>query len=614
MIISPFKNEDLRRKLKKIRVLIRVMRIKPRHIIIPVALSFIAAIFTGGAIGLFVPIAKGVSNNDFSFIADIPVLGSLMELILGETQIPQSSNVVFLFIIGLILIMQFFRIIISYLGNIYTAYWHGIFKQRISIEMFNRYLSFGKLFYDRASQGKLQTTLSYPDAVLGALLMVQQISVALFEMAARLVIMIIISWKLTLLAASILPVLYIFIKIKARAVKRISIERRNVHLEVGRETFNTLSGIAMVKSYAREEAMSERFGKLHEKFRKLDFRAKVIMRLAQPAQELIIIFAFAIIILTGNFVFTGFSLESTSVMIVFLYAAKGIMPHFAEVGKSGMAIADVAGPLAEVVRVFDDNGKFAIPEGDKQFKGLEKNIQYKNVNFSYNEEKQVLHELTFTIEKNAIVALVGPSGAGKTTIASLLLRLYDCDPGSIYIDGTDIRNYKLSSLQEKMSYVSQESILFNDTLRMNLTFGLDEDSVSEDEIQEAIKKARLHDFVKRLPKGLNTEIGDRGVQLSGGEKQRLSIARALLRKAEILILDEATSSLDSQTEKLIQEAIDEAVVDRTAIVIAHRLSTIKNADKIVVIRDGHTAEEGTLDELVEQEGIFYKLWQAQQFY
>ena len=455
---------------------------------------------------------------------------------------------------------------------------------------------------------------SYSDVVLRILLVIHDFSMAIFEIAVRLIIMIIISWKLTLSAALILPVLYILIRIKSRAVRLISTERKNVHLEVGRETFNTLSGIAIVKSYAREDKMCERFDGLHEKFRKLDFRANAIMKLAKPAQELVILLALAGIIFIGNFFVTDFSIESSSMIIVFLYAAKGIMPHFATLGKSGMVVADSTGYLSEVVRVFDDEGKFAIPEGDKKFIGLEKNIQYKNVNFSYNEEKQILNGLTFSVEKNSLVALVGPSGAGKTTIASLLLRLYDCEPGSILIDGTDIRKYKLSSLQNNMAYVSQESILFNDTLRMNLIFGLDEDSVSEDEIQEAIQKSRLQDFVKRLPKGLNTTVGDRGVQLSGGEKQRLSIARALLRKAEILILDEATSSLDSQTEKLIQEAIDEAVVDRTAIVIAHRLSTIKNADKIVVIRDGHTAEEGTLDELIEQEGMFYRLWQAQQFY
>jgi subfamily B ATP-binding cassette protein MsbA len=359
--------------------------------------------------------------------------------------------------------------------------------------------------------------------------------------------------------------------------------------------------------------MGERFEELSERHRKFDMGAHSLNALAQPVQEIIILAAFAIIIYFTGFFFEGATIESVSLLVVFLYAASGMLPQFASLGKSGLTIADLSAPVGNVIKVFDDEGKFQVPQGAKEFDGLRRGIEYHNLTFAYQDDQPVLQELTFTVQKNTTVALVGPSGAGKTTILNILLRLYDCPSGSVFIDGTDIREFTHQSLQKRIAYVSQEPILFNDTIRYNMTFGLDRD-VPEKEVKDAAQKARLLDFIESLPKQFETEIGDRGTQLSGGEKQRLALARALLKGAEILALDEATSSLDSQTERLIQEAIDEAVQGRTAIVIAHRLSTVKNAEKIVAIRNGRVVEEGTLDELLKQKGFFFKLWQAQQFY
>jgi len=211
-----------------------------------------------------------------------------------------------------------------------------------------------------------------------------------------------------------------------------------------------------------------------------------------------------------------------------------------------------------------------------------------------------------------MTAIVGPTGSGKTTIVNLLLRFYDCPPDSIFIDGVDIRKFSLKSLRQHMALVSQETLLFNDTLRANIAYGID--NISDKQIMDVIEKARLYDFIMKLPQGLNTLIGDRGVQLSGGEKQRVSIARAILKGSEILILDEATSSLDTRTEKLIQEAIEKAAENKTVIAIAHRLSTIKNADKIVVIEDGRIIEKGLMQDLLARKGKFYRYWQEQKFY
>ncbi|UCG35575.1 MAG: ATP-binding cassette domain-containing protein, partial [Candidatus Omnitrophota bacterium] len=236
----------------------------------------------------------------------------------------------------------------------------------------------------------------------------------------------------------------------------------------------------------------------------------------------------------------------------------------------------------------------------------------KNLKFEYVTNEKILKNLSFRIKKGETFAIVGPTGSGKTTIINLLLRFYDCPPRSIFIDGTDIRELDLKSLMPHLGYVSQDSFLFDDTIRNNLTYGLRRE-ITEEELIRITKQAQLYDFILQQKDRFETKIGERGVMLSGGEKQRLSIARALLKGTQILILDEATSSLDSITEHQIQEAIDEAVKGRTAIVIAHRLSTIKNADKIVVIEDGRLIEQGTLDELLAKKGTFYKYWQEQKF-
>ena len=590
------------------------MKLRPRHILIPVTLSFLAAALNGIGLGLFIPIAKGIAQNDFTVVYDTPVLGKGITMLAEMLDISSvSGNTILSSVIVLIVLVNIVRIFMVYLGRVYTEYWSGVFYKRVSSSIYKRFLSFGKLFFDRSSQGELQTTLNFVQHILMMMRVVNAIANAAFQVVFRLIVMVIISWPLTIMAALTMPVLYCFIKLKAKTIKKYSRLRTKMHLEIGRETFNILSGITLVKNYAKEDAMQERFNELHEEYRSYDFRAKSVAALAEPVQELIILVAFVIIMLVGSMYATELSLENISLLLIFLFTAKGAMPFFAELGKAGMYVADMSGPLSNIVRVYDDKDKHAIPSGSTVFKGLEGNIEYKNVNFSYVQETPVLNNFTLTIEKNSTVALVGPSGGGKTTTASLLLRLYDCEPNSIFINGTDIREFSLESLQQKIAYVSQESIFFNDTLRMNLLFGLEEEA-SDDVIKDAVTKARLDDFVESLPEGLDSIIGDRGVQLSGGQKQRLSIARALLKKAEVFILDEATSSLDSETEKKIQEAVDEAVADRTAIVIAHRLSTIKNADKIVVIRDGCVAEVGPMEELLEKKGLFHKLWEAQQFF
>ena len=254
-------------------------------------------------------------------------------------------------------------------------------------------------------------------------------------------------------------------------------------------------------------------------------------------------------------------------------------------------------------------------EGAHEFRGVEREICFERLSFNYpRQKKPALKNVSFKMEKGRMTAIVGLSGSGKTTLIHLLMRLYECPRGTLFADGRDICDFTLQSYHRRLAYIGQESLLFNETILFNLTYGLEETEFSQESLTRVLKQARLNDFVMTLPDGLNTPVGDRGIRLSGGERQRLSIARALLKQAEILVLDEATSALDSETERLIQEAVQDAVKDRTSIVIAHGVWTIRHADRIVGLEEGMIAEQGTLEELLARKGRFLKLWEAQKFY
>jgi subfamily B ATP-binding cassette protein MsbA len=299
--------------------------------------------------------------------------------------------------------------------------------------------------------------------------------------------------------------------------------------------------------------------------------------------------------------------------LVYFYILKRSQTAFNALNNVRTSLAYANGPISAISEILDDKDKFFVEDGGKEFSELKEGIDFRHLSFSYIKGKEVLRDVTLKIDKGKFLALVGPSGGGKTTLINLILRFYDCPPNSILIDGNDIRSFTLKSLRSRIAVVSQDAWLFNDTIRNNIVYGLKKDIPAE-QVARAAKNARLLDFINSLPEGFDTYIGDRGVKLSGGEKQRLSIARALLKGADILILDEATSSLDTKTERLIQESINEMIEHKTVIAIAHRLSTIQHADRIIVIDNGRTLEEGTLNELLAGKGLFYEYWKDQKFF
>jgi ABC-type multidrug transport system fused ATPase/permease subunit len=297
-------------------------------------------------------------------------------------------------------------------------------------------------------------------------------------------------------------------------------------------------------------------------------------------------------------------------MCAFLVVAKRAVPLLGFATTLRVGLAQARPPLERLAAVFDDNDKCFVQSGPREFHGLRHGIEFRNLWFSYVDGLPVLRGLNALLPAGETTALVGETGCGKTTVASLLARLYECPPGSVLLDGVDIREFSRESLARRIAFVGQDAWLFNDTLRENLLIGLDR-HVGDDELEVALARVRLGGLLATLPEGLDTEIGDRGLKLSGGEKQRLCIARALLRNADLVLLDEATAALDSRTERDVLEALEEATRGRTVVAIAHRLSTIRHAAKILVMDRGRVIQEGNFNELVHMPGTFAAMWHAQ---
>jgi subfamily B ATP-binding cassette protein MsbA len=394
-------------------------------------------------------------------------------------------------------------------------------------------------------------------------------------------------------------------------IKKLSRSIAERGSELGKKSVEILSTIPLVKSYQTERKEQDRYAAISDEKARFDFRVRILLNMILPLQEIITLFVASAIFFGALFFFGREQIASAPALLVYFYIIMNASGKFGTVSGFRGVIANASGPMDAVLEIFDERGKFFVRGGSKTFTGMNSSIQFKNLTFRYLPERSILEEISFTVAKAQMTAIVGPTGGGKSTLINLLMRYYDCPEQSIFIDGTDIRDFTLESYLKHVALVSQETLLLHDTLRNNIAYGLAD--VPEERLREAMKRARLEEFIAKLPQGLETLIGDRGVKLSGGEKQRVSIARALLKDAEILILDEATSSLDSRTEMLIQEAIDDAVSGRTSIVIAHRLSTIKHADKIIVLEEGRVTEEGTLSELLEKKGAFFALWEQQRF-
>ncbi len=596
--------------LRNTLLIFRSTGVSLRWFVPAILLSIVAAAFEGAQMGLFIPFIQGFLTRDYSFIKEVPYLGSLIETL--PPWIASRDRTLLAFLLLLLVVAVVIKNTFKYGSFLAMSFLSTRMLHHLRKKLFIRYLSFGKLYFDSTNVGHHTVILSeFARSALKPILVADRFISSFFSLMSCFAVMMFISWKLTLIALPLFAILHFSIQRLIGIIRDISHALAHKASELSKRAIEVLTTLPLVKASNMEQKEYEQFRDVSDHRSTLEFRMDAAQKLIPPLQEVLTMVSLLLLILVVLYLIVVEGRTNSSAFLVYLYLVQSAAGKFGFLTNYRTYLADASGPIEEVIEILSEEGKYYVPSGDTAFTGLREVLAIRNLSFTFPGGKKALDQLSFDVQKGSMVAIVGPTGAGKTTIINLLLRFYDAPAGSIMIDGKDIRSFSTQSLHTHMALVSQETLLLNESLRANITYGMEH--VSESALMEAVRKSRLDAFISDLPEGLATIIGDRGVKLSGGEKQRVAIARALLKNADILILDEATSSLDSTTEALIQEAIDEATKDRTTIVIAHRLSTIRHAQKIVVVSNGTCAEQGSLEELLAKKREFFTLWERQKF-
>lgn len=415
-----------------------------------------------------------------------------------------------------------------------------------------------------------------------------------------------VSWQLTLFTICVIPVMGWIMGSIGRKLKAKSLVAQQKLGETTSQMEETLGGLRIIKAFLAEKKMSGRFLKCSNELRTATMRVTMRQAMAHPMSEFLGTGVIVIVLWFGGTLILGDNSPiSAAAFIYYLTILYSIINPLKDLSKASYNIPRGLASMERIDAIL--NAENPIVDGDKgvEIPEMKDGIEYKNLTFSYDGERDVLKNINLKIEKGKTVALVGQSGSGKSTMVDLIPRYYDVEQGEITIDGVNVKDMKVRSLRSLIGNVNQEAILFNDSFYNNITFGVE--NATMEQVVEAAKIANAHDFIMETENGYDTNVGDRGCRLSGGQRQRISIARAILKNPPILILDEATSALDTESERLVQEALERLMKTRTTIAIAHRLSTIKNADEICVLRDGEIVERGKHDELIKLNGVYKRL-------
>lgn len=600
---------DLIKDLKQVISFMKRTGVRLKFFSLSLFFSLGLTLFNLYTVALLFPLVQGIIKGDFSNVKDLKLVGSIVNL---YPHFFNSSIRLFALLIVWIYLNIIFKNILQYATSVSVGYQAKNATANMRNLLFDRCLSFGKSFYDKNKISFIHGIVTKSSNIIeDQFKSLQNFIVDNFLIIMYLGAMLLISWKLTLISAISFPIVNILTKKIISKIRDSVKTTEQATFVLNDQIFNVLNCIPIVKGFAKENYERSMYQDASNKEVEGSYKTGKIWSLLAPIEDIstttsILLLAFGMVLV----IYFDKNLDPTNAFI-FFYLAQNLMNRLNSLNNFKYNIVRAGRTVGDINNLLGENNEHIISHGDKVFEKLERGIEIKNLNFSYDiSGQEVLKNLSLTIPKGKITAIVGPTGSGKSTIASLLLRFYNCPPNSIFIDGVDIRDFSLKSLNNKISFVTQESLLFNNTIRHNITYGLHEE-ISDDKIMDISKKTVVHDFVNRMPEKYDTMIEEHGSNLSGGEKQRIAITRALIKDHDILIMDEATSALDANTESKIVNTISEVSKGKTLIIISHRLSTIKNADNVIFIDKGQVKESGTLDEVLALKGSFYKDWIAQ---
>ena len=583
--------------------------------------SLFYALFNSLTFLLIMPILKTMFDADYTFV----YVEKLPPLAFNQEYLTALFNFTYSHLFNeynpenVLLLLAIVTIFVSLLSNLfrYMGAWtvenmRTRTLQRMRNEMFSKVVDMNVGYFSDQPKGDIISKIT-SDVGVVQFCITNTLQVAFrepFLIIGYTVMMVAISWELALFSVLFLPVVALII---GSIVKRLRHPARTSQQRMG-ELVSTLdeslSGIKVIKSYNATGYVKQKFYDLSEDLARLTLSMARRQQLASPMSEFLGISAVGVILVFGgSLVFKDALSPEGFIAFIAMFSqitrpVRTFIDQFSNINQ-GIAAGE------RIFSIIDAQSEIQDKPGAIELDGLKDKIEFRDIHFSYDGSREVIEGISFEIKRGETVALVGPSGGGKSTLSELIPRFYDVKAGDILIDGVSVRDYTQDSLRAHMSVVAQDTVLFNDTIEGNIAMG--KAGATHDEIVEAARIANADCFIQEAPEGYQTNIGDRGVKLSGGQRQRLSIARAVLKNPEILILDEATSALDTESEKLVQDALNKLLVGRTSVVIAHRLSTIHNADKIIVVDHGRVAEQGTHTELLAKGGIYAKLIELQSF-
>ena len=580
--------------------------------------SLFYALFNSLTFLLIMPILKTMFDADYTFVyvEKLPPLAFNQEYLTALFNFTYSHLFTEYNPENVLLLLAIVTIFVSLLSNLfrYMGAWtvenmRTRTLQRMRNEMFSKVVDMNVGYFSDQRKGDIISKIT-SDVGVVQFCITNTLQVAFrepFLIIGYTVMMVAISWELALFSVLFLPVVALII---GSIVKRLRHPARTSQQRMG-ELVSTLdeslSGIKVIKSYNATGYVKQKFYDLSEDLARLTLSMARRQQLASPMSEFLGISAVGVILVFGGSLVFKDALSPEGFIAMFSQITRPVRTFIDQFSNINQGIA--AGE--RIFSIIDAQSEIQDKPGAIELDGLKDKIEFRDIHFSYDGSREVIEGISFEIKRGETVALVGPSGGGKSTLSELIPRFYDVKAGDILIDGVSVRDYTQDSLRAHMSVVAQDTVLFNDTIEGNIAMG--KAGATHEEIVEAARIANADCFIQEAPEGYQTNIGDRGVKLSGGQRQRLSIARAVLKNPEILILDEATSALDTESEKLVQDALNKLLVGRTSVVIAHRLSTIHNADKIIVVDHGRVAEQGTHTELLAKGGIYAKLIELQSF-